>query len=42
MAAGWTRLSETHTLSSNDALVVSWTGSYRHLKVLGHFKDRSN
>ena len=41
MGAGWTRLGH-HTLGSNGVLEVEWTGSYRHLKVLGHFKDRSN
>ena len=41
MGAGWTRL-DHHTLGSNGVLEVEWTGSYRHLKVLGHFKDRNN
>ena len=41
MGAGWTRLGH-HTLSSHGTLSVSWSGSYRHLKVLCHFKNRSN
>ena len=41
MGAGWTRLGH-HTLGSNGVLTATWSGSYRHLKVLGHFKDRNN
>ena len=41
MGAGWTRIGH-HTLGSNGTLTVSWSGSYRQLKVLADYRDAVN
>ena len=41
MAAGWTRIAH-QTLGSAGTLTASWSGSYRHLKVLLDLRDAVN